>query len=206
MDAKLLTYVAGKVLRDLKSGHSFDPELSDALVSMEVADALRRSVSENDQEWLLPLLVDSAEGTLNVVLAVIRPFQNGARIRDRLMALWRSGSSERIKNGLVYRLLDYPDLPICVHEEIFRWFLDNREYHRAKCIEWYGGTHRVVDGALTRLQDPAFPASKAWVRLLQVFWFAEAGCARKIIQPYATHDEPFVRNVAEQLLDRLNEG
>jgi len=208
MDLAWIDSCVDGVLRDGRSGRGLDPGLVDKLVKKEVADRLRKRLRHEDAGWILECLRSRQEGVLAFAVAVVRPLQDNDAVRERLFEIWEESLPPRIRVGLVFRLLDYNDLSLAWHDNLYNWVLENERPWRDKATEWYS-LGELVENAKERLGNPRFPESKKWMYLLQVARFGTCREALEVLSEYEHSTAPFVAKIAKRLrvdLSHTNEG
>lgn len=65
----------------------------------------------------------------------------------------------------MWRLLDYDDLAIDMHKDIYKFVIDNWNEWLPYIVNKFGGKEKVFSSCQSRLRSPSFPKSKAWVYL-----------------------------------------
>lgn len=200
-DNEIVSYLGEKLLADLRSGASISSDLFGRLVNSSVANTVRPRISIEDAEWIRTLLCSKDPEYQAFGVSLVRPIQHDPDIRKLLFAMWdRPEVDENARVGLIYRLLDYPDLEESWHRRLFKYIQENGDAWFAKVMEWYGERSIGVAKASARLVDPDFPESKKWVYLLQLSRLATADEAVRLISPFRNSEARFVAQVADDLV------
>lgn len=173
MNQNILSYLADCILNDIRSGERLEPLLLTQLISRDFLTVVRRKINEKDADWLERSLANKTE-LLDFALAVVGPLQNTNNFRILLNKLWADKAlSFSATNSLIYRLLDFHDLPEEMHHEIYRFLSKHRDVWKNYVIDFYQGIDKCTQGSLQRLESDDFPLSKKWIYLCQLAWLSE---------------------------------
>lgn len=132
---------------------------------------------------------------------LLRKFDQTTVVRLFLISQWKETSEYGRRMRLIWRLLDDEQLEMTLHEDIYAFVKDNFKQFIQEIIRWYGSENAVLSGCRTRLADPTFPTTKAWVYLCSAMASADKEAVGILLSQYRTSDDPFTARVANELLD-----
>ena len=164
-------------------------------------DAMRHLVTEPDAAWLLPAVAGNDGPRAALYLALLQPLATKPEVRDLLTRRFET-ASPYLKSQLFWRLLDDKDLPVAVHETLFRFVLsDWREFQEAS-VSFLGSPSGIINGALGRLAE-CIP-SKRWAYLCCLPGYAtDQRAVKGLLTVAAGSADAFTATVARSLLERF---
>lgn len=158
-----------QALQDLKNGKVIEDSLAYKLNSVPHVDYCRELIQDSDAEWLKSLASSSSKPLIReLAISLMHPLckKNNRDIRAYLENLWNSSDEYNIKMQVMWRLLDYDDLPVDLHGGIYKNFVvPNWNKWLPYIVDKFGGKEKVFSSCQKRLNNPSFPASKSWVYL-----------------------------------------
>lgn len=202
--------LARSSMQDLRNGKVIDDGLAYKLNSVPLIDYCRELIQDGDAEWLKSI-ASSSTGPLirELVISLMHPFckKNDRDIRAYLENLWNSSNEYNIRMQVMWRLLDYDDLPVDLHRDIYKNFVvPNWDKWLPYIVDKFGGKEKVFTSIQKRLQNPSFPVSKAWVYLC-----VSTGCkdehkaeTKNMIKQYLSSNDSMNSEVAKDLLNTLS--
>lgn len=202
--------IAEKAYQNLKNGTIINDDLALKLNSIPQIDYCRSLIKDDDADWLKRLASSSSVASLvrELCISLMHPLcrKNDRDTREYLEGLWKSSDQYNIRMQVMWRLLDYDDLPVNLHRDIYKNFIvPNWDKWLPYIVEKFGGKEKVFPSCNKRLQDPAFPSSKAWVYLC-----VASGCkkeempeVKKMIKQYLSSKDSINSEVAENILKKL---
>lgn len=169
MSNETLNYLAEVIVSDLRKGLWFPPQLVQDVRSYPLVNFTRRCIQPADKDWLLDLMKSSDYEKFFLGCVLAKEIQHLAEIKGLLFKLWAENKSEGSRGiCLMWGLLNYDDLPIELHREIFSFIIKNWEIWKADHLVFAGGVENVISVAKARLADESFPKSKHWIYLLSL--------------------------------------
>jgi hypothetical protein len=133
---------------------------------------------------------------------LMHPLREEKDVKELLFDLWKSSSSKyNIKMQIMWRILDYEDISEEMHKSIYSFVRSNWEQWINYVVEKFGGKNKVLESCQERLQNPAFPKSKAWVYLCIAVGSDNTVEAKNLIENYINSKAPINAIVAKDLLN-----
>jgi hypothetical protein len=203
MDNILINYLADKLLIDLKNNKNLDPALLKSADSYLIIDFLRSKIRKNDIGWLLNVVKSTNCNTGNFAISLLRHHINDAAVKAFLFQEWETVSDYDRRYAIMWRLLDYDDLPISMHEKIYDYFIENKERFLSEKMEWFGGVEKVLDVCRERLSDSGISESKKWIYLCASIVSPNKEGVINLLSEYKVSDDMFTAKVANQLLKNV---
>ncbi len=106
-------------------------------------------------------------------ITVTRKYCAKDPVRQLIRNLWVK-ADDRLKEGILWRLLDDNTLPEDWHRNIFLYIKNNyNTYFRDSIISYYGNGVTGLNEAIDSLYDNQFPTSKKWVYLFSLLIYNE---------------------------------
>lgn len=193
-------FVSDAILAHIKAG--FLPTSEDArrLDSRPLIDTLRSTISGDDIQWLLGIVDSAPDATAGLACSLLRRHATRTDVRTTFENRWYT-ASPYVKNRLMWRMLDDPELPQPLHEEFFKFILNEWNTFTAFNRTFYGEGEDGVYNLLSRLGDPDIAASKKWIYLCCVPAVIErSDAAKALVEMGLTMNDVFTREVAAKLL------
>jgi len=201
---------AKQALQDLKNGKVIEDSLAYKLNSVPQVDYCRELIQDSDAEWLKSLASSSSKPLIReLAISLMHPLcrKNNRDIRAYLEHLWNVSKEYNIKMQIMWRLLDYDDLPVDLHRDIYENFVvPNWDKWLPYIVDKFGGKEKVFSSCRERLNNPSsFPPSKAWVYLCAATGGKEEDkeMVRDLLTRYSNSNESINSEVANKLFEYL---
>jgi hypothetical protein len=130
-------------------------------------DDLRGRIEPGDIGWLKRMAQDSGEEQSALGISLLRSVQKESEVRQFLFDLWKNDTSYHRRWWVMFRLLDYPDLSIEMHRELFQFAKTNWTRWLDDVVNYFGGPAELLKALQARLADTSWPESKTWVRVIE---------------------------------------
>ncbi|MDO8721476.1 MAG: hypothetical protein Q7J31_04520 [Syntrophales bacterium] len=199
-------YVAKKAVEDLRTQIPISDGLAYDMNAFPLIDYCRKFITNNDKDWI----IDTASKTTNppltreLAISLMHPIKDDPKIHDFLFQTWKKSRAYNIKLQIIWRLVDYKDLPVEMHRDIYRKFVvPNWDKWVPYLVDKCGGKNGVLNDINKRLNNPAFPPSKAWVYLTVVTGCrtADRPAAKMLIESYFNSQDSINAEVSKDLID-----
>ena len=184
MNKGLADYV-DEIIADLRAKRITAETLLAEINKTPVLDHLRARVRESDSEWLQEMALDDRESHYSLGISLLRSLQHDARIRIFLFNLWQNDTSYKRRWWVMFRLLDYPELPIETHRELFEFTKANWKQWITDVVNHFGGPAELLSVLEARLQSASWPQSKTWVRVLEALGARDKESLREFLNRIA---------------------
>lgn len=195
---------AASIVEALRNGERPTEREAAAMKRRPLIDELRNCVVAEDVPRFLSI-VDVEQGYVAALhLSVLRHHAGRPEVQESLRRRWESADAF-LRASLVWRLLDDPDLPREWHRKMFDFILQEPKTFDKVSLEFIGGQGKLFSYCLQRLGDSSFPESKKWIYLCNAAAAEEPGLARALVALGRYLPDPFAREVAEQLLQKLSD-
>jgi hypothetical protein len=202
MNEVLCRYLSKKAIDDLRNNKQLDEDLADALNSYPLLDCQRKHIIIEDKGWLKSLASSSQSHIAELCINLMHPLREEKDIKELLFDLWESSSSKyNIKMQIMWRILDYEEISEEMHKSIYSFVRSNWEKWINYVVEKFGGKNKVLESCQERLQNPAFPKSKAWVYLCIAVGSDNTVEAKNLIENYINSKASINTVVAKDLLN-----
>lgn len=149
-------------LDSLRSGRNLTDDEAAALDRLPVIDKLRKEVVRSDAAWLIPLVASASEVSAGLASSLLRHHINAPAVAQCMIDRWQS-ASPYLKNRLMWRLLEYEELPAEWHDHFLEFVIANRNVFDAFNRDFYGESETALSRNQARLEDESFPAQKKWI-------------------------------------------
>lgn len=205
MDDKLMSagFVADAIIAYMRNENRPTDEEADFLDRMPMISALRERISESDIPWLLKVVEKESGPIAGLFCSLLRNHIHRQEVKICLESRWNTANL-LLKNRLMWRMLDDPDLPGEWHRRFFDFVLADWNNFQDSGLKFYGGSQQALGNILSRLADPAFPSSKKWIYLCSAAGVVEdRNAAKAVVDSGRSMNDPFAREVAEILLKRF---
>jgi hypothetical protein len=202
---KILAYIAEKVIDDLRNKGKFeDDSLAMDLTAFPFCDPIRSRVTNKDIHILFKLFLSGQKGNQTMALSLLRSQEHQGVIKRFIVEQWEKSREDfEIRYHLMWRLLDFEDLDIDMHNNIYNFVIDNWERWQKRDVIWFKGEECVLDVCLKRLSDDKFPPTKAWAYLCASMAAPEKDQVRELMESYKDSNVSIVGSVARDMLARL---
>lgn len=190
-------------MEDIRSHHSLDNGVVNELNKYPQIDYLRSQVTDQDIELIFDMANSDREELRKMAYSLLRGAEKNERVRSFIHHIWSEASDYQTKYHIMWRLLDYPDLDISLHESIYGFVEEHWDQWISDTTAWYGGPDAVLEAVRHRLSDRSFPASKAWAYLCVSIGSSDKEQAKSLLSEYAGSTASIVSEVVEDLRKRL---
>src|SRR5215213_335378 len=196
-------FVADAIYTYMRNGNLPTERDSDFLDRMPLIDTLRQRVSEEDLPWLMDIVENEDGLTAGLYCSLLRKYSHRQDVKTRLEGRWDSASAY-LKNRLMWRMLDNPELPQEWHERFFDFVLEEWQVFNDFNLKFLGRSQLGISNIISRLGDSSFPESKKWIYLCCVPVVVEdKKLARILINLGQSIADPFARKVTQILSERF---
>lgn len=166
MQIETLTYIAKKLVEDIRNGYPFSKPLLLDMNSFPIVDYLREEINEQDSSIILSLInhpnFDYAYLGLNLVNKVLYLQE----IQKALFDLWAKEECDyKLRYFLMWPILNI-ETTNELRQEIYRFATQNYGRWIEDCVTFAGGKEKVVEFSFQRFYDKKFPLSKRWIYIL----------------------------------------
>ncbi len=193
-------FTADAVIELLRAGgrpNAVDAKLLDR---MDLMDELRSRVTEDDLGWILDSVDDDLPIVAGFSVSLLRKYCHREDVQSRLRRRWEDADAS-LRNRIMWRLLDDPDLPQLWHQKVFDVIRDDWETFRGVVLDFRCSQEDLIPSLLRRIGDPTFPESKKWIYACAATAATDRLAAMALISLFrsATTDS-FAQEVADLLL------
>jgi len=166
---------------------------------------LRSQVKEKDIDKVIKLFEsNNQKGIRLLAINMLQNVRNDKRVRVFFHNKWQKHSEYDVRNPLMWRLLDYSDLEIKVHESIYDFVMENWDKWLENQVQWAGGPDNVLSTFENRLNDTSFPETKHWAYLCACMGSQDKESVRNFLLRYAESSISINAKVAKSLLGKIN--
>jgi hypothetical protein len=132
-----------------------------------IIDALRSRIQTSDIGRLQCMATDKRKAVSALGISLFREVQDDPKVRKFLFDLWqKKGASYHRRWWVMFRLLDYPDLSMKFHRELFQFVTANWKPWLADQASNFGGAENLLKVLESRLKNPSWKKSRTWERVL----------------------------------------
>ena len=204
--SKIYEYLAEKIMEDVRSKQPIDDELLKELTSVPQIDYLRTKVNNEDIDLILSLASAESKALRSFAIVLLRKVKDDERVKSFIRDAWKKAGEDMdilLKMDLMWRLLDYPDIHISVHKEIYEFIKEHWECWIEDVTHSFGGKNNILDSIEKRLSDSSFPETKKWIYLCVSVASPDITGVKRLLSKYENSDNPFVSEVVAYLQTRL---
>jgi hypothetical protein len=199
-------FVAEAVTARMRDGDGPKGYVAGYLDCIPLIDSLRQNVTKDDVPGLIKVTKEQQGQTAGLAVSLLRRYVNEPKVKDCLTERWAT-ADPYLKNRIMWRLLDDPNLPQEWHRRIYEFITAEwgtfSEFNRS----FFGEGKVGVLNLLARIGDPSFPATKKWVYLCCVpVVIDNRDAAKGVLTLCQALDDTFAREVAEDLMRRSLPG
>jgi hypothetical protein len=196
-------FVADAVIAYMRGGNVPTDAEAALLDRIPVIDALRQRVLDDDVSWILNIIEKETGQAAGLACSLLRKHALRPDVKSCFDNRWGT-ANPYLKNRLMWRMLDDPQLPQVRHREFFEFVLANWDTFRDFNLEFYGRGAESFRNIRSRIEDPSFPASKKWIYLCCApDAIEDRGEAKALVEQGLSMTDPFAREVAVTLLERF---
>jgi len=163
---EIAEYLSDYAIKDLRATRLNADPLLRGLNETPNIDALRNRIRDSDIGWLQRMAQDEREAMSALGISLLRPVQHAPQVRQFLFSLWQKDTGYHRRWWVMFRLLDYSDLPMAFHVELFQFTKNNWEAWLADQIAFFDGAENLLKVLDARLKDLSWPQSRTWERVL----------------------------------------
>lgn len=204
MGNKIYAYLAGKIKEDLLCQNPIDDDLLEELNKYPQIDYIRNEINNKDIDIILKLAGSQNEAIRTFTISLLSSVKDDKRVKEFIINEWEKAHDYRTKNAILWRLLDYPDIDILIHKEIYDFIKSNWKRWIDDSKNWFGGSCKVLEGIKNRLLDGSVPETKKWVYLSQSLASSDINEVRNLLSKYENSNKnPFVSTVIQDLKKML---
>ncbi len=204
LEDEIIEFKAEKATEDIRHAHDIDEEDIIELAQYPIVNHIRRKVREQDIELIIKNFVESGNDNLvKFGISILREQRNNNNVKAFFFKLWNQNGDYTKKFKAMFRLLDYPDLDITIHESMYDFVKRDWDRFLQGIIEHFGGTEEIQEKIIGRINNKDFPETKLWVRLCQCMAIPDKDQAEIIIDQYADSTAPLVSKVVKDLKQKL---
>jgi hypothetical protein len=156
-------FVADALMAEIRRAFP-DDEQAIALDTMPLINVLRNKVSQPDLSGLLRVVDTGTDPSAGLAVSLLRAWITVPVVRETVERRW-SSASPYLKNRLLWRLLDVPDLDPSWRATFERFVIDEWETFARFNRVFFGPPHEALGRLVQRLADASFPRSKKWAYL-----------------------------------------
>lgn len=198
-----LDFAADAIIAHLRQGNRPTDSEAAFLDRRPLIDAFRQRITSNDLDWLLGIVNTASEPVAGLACSLLRHHVSAALVKSAFGKRWDS-ARPYLKNRLMWRMLDDPELPKEWHQRFFEFVLAEWETFRDFNLTFYGNSRAALGRILTRITDPSFPDSKKWIYLCcPIEVVDDQDAAKAVVFLGRSMTDPFAQHVAEVLLQRF---
>lgn len=187
-----------------------------------MTDGARQKASEHEVLQILDQLIASAgnedmeQSFDKDKLNVIRDFANEVHLNKKLLSAFRKAKTDLFKYQLIWDILEFDELPIAVHEEIFFYYIRHIDVFSGYSRQWYAihDDQRFFEILKGRIETvKGFSQKKKWIYLCDLYavrrWsyvksFLDDVTAGKVDQVNNEFAHKVAKKIKEKILNEEN--
>ncbi len=198
-------YLAQKVLEDIREGQNIPENLIIEFDKYPIIDFIRADVIADDIPIIVNRYINSSEdGYTAFGISALRGQRDSEPVKKLLFDLWHQDEDFNKKFKTMFRLLDYEDLDISIHEDMYDFVLSNWDKWVDGVIKYFGDDE-FLSKIKKRISNKDFPETKLWIRLCQCMASPDKHEVKKILAQYKDSTAPLVQKVVKDLEQKLKE-
>lgn len=198
-------YLLDRVLEDARSDATQIPsDVCDSLTQVPTIDKLRERVDIEHFGDIRILCEEDSASHQKLGLALLRGIDEEKKVRNYVKE-WatQSNLSFETRVGLTFELAQLDELDDSLRRKSFDFIRENWSKWVENQRKWAGGENGILGFSRQRLSSKSIPANKRWLYLCTAAVSDQTEEARELIGEYLEDPDPFVRDVAEAMLNRL---
>ncbi len=196
-------FVADAIIAHLRNGNYPTDEEAVFLDRIPIIDLLRQRVFETDFPFLLDAIKRDSGPAAGFACSLLRKYAQQEQVKSLFQVRWASATTF-LKNRLIWRLLDDPDLSQEWHKSLRDFVFDEWASFRDFNLKFLGTSHQGICNIISRIGDPSFPKSKKWIYLCCIPTVVESReAAQALLNMGKSLSDPFARETAEEVLQRF---
>jgi hypothetical protein len=167
MEKQTVDVLIRLTIESLRTGYPLSESESSALDRLPAIDGLRRAIEPRDLKWLLPLIQSAPDATAGFACSLSRHLIDECGVAGTMIERWEVASAY-LKNRIMWRLLEYKDLPGFWSERFLHFVLENREVFDEFNRRFFGVSEDGLGRIQSRTRNESFPERKKWIYWLCV--------------------------------------
>lgn len=198
-------YLLEKVLDDAQDGPSIIPSsVCDSLAQRPTIDKLRKRVDVEHFTSIQHLCEGGKASHRKLGLALLRGIDEKDMVRNYVKE-WvnQPDLSFETRIGLIFELAQFGKLDDSFRRESFDFIQENWEKWAESQRNWAGEKNSVLEFCKQRLGSDEIPSNKRWLYLCATAASDQTDEAKDLISGHLEDPDPFVRDVAEEVMMRL---
>ena len=157
-----------EVIDSIRQGLLIKPKVAQQAAQEPHMGNLRQLILSSDASALIKLAWNKDVQIAGLGIGLMRPIQNTDTIRNAIEQLWQDAPTYDHAWWVMFRLLDYDDLDIDAHRDIFKFTVDNWDDWITRALDFFGDADDGIARLIDRICSPDWKSGKTWVRVLQV--------------------------------------
>ena len=201
VDPIVITYVARKVVEDIRQDRIIDGKLAFELHKHPFIHALREELQPTDIDKIIAMAASSTGPSQHLAFSLLNPYRLDPRVIQIVRSTWDKAENQRDKFFFLWRITDLEDLDKALLEELYTFVIDNWRYFLDNVLIWYGGKNKVMSIVRERLS--ANPSKcKVWLYLCSSLGSNDNEAINKLLEEHR-HGDDFTNRVIDDLLRRV---
>jgi hypothetical protein len=156
------TFLADAVIDRLRARVLPSEDEAPLIDQLPLIGALRDRVTADDVPVFLRAVNEASSAAAGLCASLLRRHMRAPAVRRAFEERWHT-ADPYLKNRLMWRLLDLPDLPGDWHERFFQFVFEEWSVFSAFNRTFYGPEAAASRRLFARVLDPTFPDSKKWI-------------------------------------------
>lgn len=213
MDEVLYDYIGEKFVEDLKNGKNVSEKLCNSIInSFPYIDVIRNKFTETDIKLFLGLLGNNKKYLRLLGIYLCVNLEDHPDIRKSLLKIWEENSDFESKFHVMWRILDYEDIPLELHKNILSFILKHENlFHEFNIKSTFGDKKLTFNLSFKRLYNKtninrSFPETKKWIYLMQAYADPQNTELKQLLSNFKNSDFEMTSYVANMLLKRISES
>lgn len=179
-------------------------------------DGTRGSINRNEAYSIINEIYNAAgtdreyNETLLKNTILIRDYTNSPEINTKLYEAFNKAVSNKFKYEILWDILNYKQLPVDVHHQLFDFYFSNLEEFSKEAYDYYkrDGRNLFNFTIYSRIKQRDIPNTKKWIYLCDLYASDEIGKVQDyllnvIVGEIEELNYPFAREVAQKLKRKI---
>ena len=216
----IIRYAAKKAFEDIRARGKLDDDLIAELHTAPAMNYLRVETKTEDIPLLKQLAETGSEPIHKLAVGILKDRKDFTdaqqkEIRELFMSLWESRPEPpKIRINLMWRLLDYKDLPPEWHPKIYEFvcshwkdFIETQRGYmgEGRSDTGEGDSNVVLKNVEERLNNKQFPCSKHWAYFCSTMASDDIPGRLRLFAKYGQNHDQFTNAIIEDLRKRCDE-